>query len=91
MFFVVIDEFLGCVIVVLLVVFFCILVVKDIVKFVWQFDVFFILFGILVVLIVVFVMFLNVLFDKDVNVVWCVLSIYFDDDELLLLQLLCVI
>lgn len=51
MFLVVIDELSGRVIVVLLAVSSCILVVKDIAKSVWQFDVLSILLGTLVVLI----------------------------------------
>lgn len=87
MFLVVIDELSGRVIVVLLAVSSCILVVKDIAKSVWQFDVL----GTLVVLIAASVTFPNALSDKDANVVWCASSIHPDDDELLPSQLLCAI
>lgn len=88
MFIVVIDELSGRVIVVLLAVSSCILVVKDIAKSVWQFDVLSILLGTLVVLIAASVMFPNALSDKDANVVWCASSILPNDDELLPSQLL---
>lgn len=92
MFLVVIDELSGRVIVVLLAVSSCILVVKDIAKSVWQFDVLSILLGTLVVLIAASVTFPNYpLSDKDANVVWCASSIHPDDDELLPSQLLCAI
>lgn len=88
MFLVVIDELSGRVIVVLLAVSFCILVVKDIAKSVWQFDVLSILLGTLVVLIAASVTFPNALSDKDANVVWCASSIHPGDDKLLPSQLL---
>lgn len=88
MFLVVIDELSGRVIVVLLAVSSCILVVKDIAKSVWQFDVLSILLGTLVVLKAASVTFPNALSDKDADVVWCASSIHLDDDELLPSQLL---
>lgn len=88
MFLVVIDELSGRVIVVLLAVSSCILVVKDIAKSVWQFDVLSILLGTLVVLIAASVTFPNALSGKDANVVWCASRIHPGDDKLLPSQLL---
>lgn len=88
MFLVVIDELSGRVNVVLLAVSSCILVVKDIAKSVWEFDVLSILLVTLVVLIAASVTFPNVLSDKDADVVWCASSIHPDGDELLPSQLL---
>lgn len=88
MFLVVIDELSGGVNVVLLAVSSCILVVKDIAKSVWEFDVLSILLVTLVVLIAASVTFPNVLSDKDADVVWCASSMHPEDDELLPSQLL---
>lgn len=88
MFLVVIDELSGGVNVVLLAVSSCILVVKDIAKSVWEFDVLSILLVTLVVLIAASVTFPNVLSDKDADVVWCASSMHSEDDELLPSQLL---
>lgn len=88
MFLVVIDELSGRVNVVLLAVSSCILVVKDIAKSVWEFDVLSILLVTLVVLIAASVTFPNVLSDKDADVVWCVSSMHSEDDELLPSQML---
>lgn len=76
MFLVVIDELSGRVNVVLLAVSSCILVVKDIAKSVWEFDVLSILLVTLVVLIAASVTFPNVLSDKDADVVWCASSMH---------------
>lgn len=85
MFLVVIDELSERVNVVLLAVSSCILVVKDIAKSVWEFDVLSILLVTLVVLIAASVTFPNVLSDKDADVVWCM---HPEDNELLPSQLL---
>lgn len=91
---VVIDELSSKVVaervifVVLVVVFSCILVVKDIALSVWEFDVLSILLVTLVVLVAASVMFPNVLSDTEADVVCCVTNMHSDDDELLPSQLL---